>query len=104
MRRQDEILLLYSGQNPLARKFLLSQVEDLGAAFDADETLEFLVGQLADKEPSIRAQALHSLCRFLPAFIRRRYALSSDSVSAWTQYGDSEPGSLTRDVLDRVAG
>ena len=90
MRRQDELLALYPGSDPLTRKFIISQAEALSLAFDSDELLEFLQGELADPEPVVRHQALYTLSRFLPGFIKKRYSLSEHAVGVWSSYGQEK--------------
>ena len=85
MRRQDELLLLYPGQGRLARKYLLSQMEALALAFDSDELLEFLQGELGSEDPVLRSQALFSLTRFLPGYVRKRYELADHLRSDWSE-------------------
>jgi hypothetical protein len=87
MRRQDELISLYAGQSPMARKFLISQMEGLSRAFDSEEILDFLQGPLTDAEPIIRGQTLFSVSQFLPGFIQRKYAVSSQTPGTWTAYG-----------------
>jgi HEAT repeat protein len=90
MRRQDELLALYPGSDSLTRKFIISQAEALSLAFDSDELLEFLQGELADPEPVVRHQALYTLSRFLPGFIKKRYSLSEHAVGVWSSYGQEK--------------
>jgi HEAT repeat protein len=87
MRRQDELIAIYEGKPPLARKFLLSQMEGLSLAFDSEELLYFLLAQLDDTDPVIRVQALYSIVQFLPGYTRKRYALESQAHGHWTTYG-----------------
>lgn len=90
MRRQDELLALYPGSDPLTRKFIISQAEALSLAFDSDELLEFLQGELADPDAVVRHQALYTLSRFLPGFIKKRYSLSEHAVGVWSSYGQEK--------------
>src|SRR5436305_12710604 len=48
MRRQDELIALYQGRSRHAQKYLLSQLGRLALAFDSEELLEFLQGQIAN--------------------------------------------------------
>jgi len=86
MRRQDELLALYPGRDVLTRKYILSQVEGLSMTFDSDELLEFLQGELGDDDPVIRHQALFTMTRFLPGYIRKRYGLSANTMGVWSTY------------------
>jgi HEAT repeat protein len=86
VRRQDELLAIYPGRDRFTRKFILSQVEGLALAFDSDELLRFLHGERADDDPLIRHQAIHTLVRFLPAYMRRRYGLSGQLAGVWTGF------------------
>lgn len=97
MRRQDEILTLYPSQKPPARKFLLTQMEDLGLAFDSEELLELYQNEIRDPEPLIRHQALSSIGQFLPSHLKKRYALTEQSTGVWTTFGqdgESRPSQL----------
>lgn len=87
MRRQDELISIYGGQTALGRKFLISQMESLSRAFDSEELLDFLQGQLADTDDTVRSQALYTVSQFLPGFVQRRYAVSSQTMGTWSQYG-----------------
>jgi HEAT repeat protein len=105
MRRQDELISIYGGQSPLARKFLISQMEGLSRAFDSEELLDFLQGQLADADATVRSQALFSVSQFLPGFIQRRYAVSSQTMGTWSSYGapvGPQPASSRHDVRRRI--
>lgn len=89
MRRQDELLAIYPSRSPFTRKFILSQMEGLALAFDAEEVLEFLQRERGHQRPIIRHQALYTLTRFLPGFVRKRYSLSEPTQGVWTGYGRS---------------
>src|SRR5688572_23293286 len=105
MRRQDELISIYGGQAPLARKFLISQMEGLSRAFDSEELLDFLQGQLADGDGTVRSQALFTVAQFLPGFIQRRYAVSSQTMGTWSSYGapvGHQPASSRHDVRRRI--
>jgi hypothetical protein len=56
MRRQDELQILYAGQDAPGRKFLLRQMGGLAHSFDSGELLEFLRGELGCAEPHLRVQ------------------------------------------------
>jgi len=105
MRRQDEIVSLYGGQSPLARKFLLSQMEGLARAFDSEELLDLLQGELTCSDATISSQALYSISQFIPGLIQRRYAVSTLEPGTWTAYG-AQQGVLagqTRRSVKRTA-
>lgn len=86
MRRQDELIQLYPGRDLMTRKFILSEAETLSLSFDSEELLDFLQRELGSSEGPIRNQALYTLCRFLPGFVRRRYGLSDAATGIWTRY------------------
>ena len=72
MRRQDELISIYGGQSPLARKFLISQMEGLSRAFDSEELLDFLQTQLGDGDAVVRTQALYTVAQFLLPILMKR--------------------------------
>ena len=85
MRRQDELIALYQGRGRYAQKYLLSQMGRLALAFDSEELLEFLQGQIGSPDPVVASQALFSLLEFLPAYVHKRYALKESTAGVWTQ-------------------
>lgn len=93
MKRTDELLLVYPGQSRSVRKWILSQLDTLGGAFDAPELFAFLLSQTQDDESVVRNQALFSLQMFLPPFVRARQASPSLVPPA-------NPDGLRRAALD----
>lgn len=105
MRRQDELISIYGGQSALGRKFLISQMEGLSRAFDSEELLDFLQGQLADTDATVRSQTLYTVAQFLPGFVQRRYAVSTQTMGTWSTYGAAVGGQPTpsrHDIRKRV--
>lgn len=86
MRRQDEIRLLFSGQEPASQKFLLSELDRFSQAFDADEVLDLLRSQIGQPAEDVRRQALVTSTLFLPGFTRRRYGMVKEQVGVWSQF------------------
>ncbi|MBI4863554.1 MAG: HEAT repeat domain-containing protein [Candidatus Riflebacteria bacterium] len=86
MRRQDELLALYPGQDRFNRKFILSEVDRLALAFDSDEMLDFLQQEAAAKDPLVQHQALFTLNLFLPGYVRRKFAIERAREGLWSSY------------------
>ncbi|MBI4864769.1 MAG: HEAT repeat domain-containing protein [Candidatus Riflebacteria bacterium] len=86
MRRQDELLALYPGQDRLNRKFILSEVDRLSLAFDSEELLDFLQQEISEEDLLIRHQALFSLALFLPGYLRRKFSVSEAVGGVWSSY------------------
>lgn len=100
MRRQDELLTLYPGCDSPTKKFILSQAESLALAFDSEGLLELLQQERGADESALRHQAVVSVARFLPLYLRKRYALSEHVRGLWTAYAQPQSAAAVAAPLE----
>src|SRR5437764_112689 len=86
MHYLDELVLLYQGRDPFARKYLLSTLSRLPVTFDSDTLVDFLWQEVGSPDATIRHQARAELGRILPTHLRREYALEETRRGVWTNY------------------